>query len=321
MDRRATLAKWFATATAIGMFIVLLMGARVTATGSADGCGNDWPLCNGSWLPADTYESLTEYSHRFVTGIEGVLVVVTTLLAWPMRRKHRSFTLLVPAMAGTLVLQSLMGAAAVKWPTSAKVMATHFGISLVCLASAALLARVLYQAEHTDAVTLRRQRAVTPAFRLYAAATVVMSVVVAYAGAYVRHTGAELVCTSWPTCNGEVIPEFGGLEGIQTLHRLSALVISVMILGLLVWTFRLRAERMDLFTLAQGAMVLVLAQSLIGRVVVTSGLQLMATLAHAGTMALLFVVLCETTRSVWPERQRQRVESSQPAMATPVTGD
>jgi cytochrome c oxidase assembly protein subunit 15 len=140
VTKRATITRRFAIATAIGMLIVLLMGARVTATGSADGCGNDWPLCHGSFLPANTYESLTEYSHRLVTGAEGILVAITSILAWPMRRRYPEVKLFVPLMAGTLILQSLMGAAAVKWPQSAEVLATHFGISLICLASAALLA-------------------------------------------------------------------------------------------------------------------------------------------------------------------------------------
>lgn len=319
MEKRVKLAKWFATATAIGMFIVLLMGARVTATGSGDGCGNDWPLCNGTWLPADTYESLTEYSHRFVTGIEGILVLVTTLLTWPMRRQHRSFLLLVPAMASTLVLQSLMGAAAVRWPTSAEVMATHFGISLICLASAALVARVLTQTARKD--TNPGSGQITLAFRLFAAATIAMSIVVAYAGAYVRHTDSELACTRWPTCNGELIPSFEGPQGIQTMHRLAALVISLMVVALVAWTWKMKNARPDLFTLACGALVVVLAQSLVGRTVVNSGLALMATLSHAGLMAILFVILCETTRSVWPASQPRRSETRHPAVATPAPGD
>jgi cytochrome c oxidase assembly protein subunit 15 len=319
MEKRVKLAKWFATATAIGMFIVLLMGARVTATGSGEGCGNDWPLCNGTWLPADTYESLTEYSHRFVTGIEGILVLVTTLLTWPMRRQHRSFLLLVPAMASTLVLQSLMGAAAVRWPTSAEVMATHFGISLICLASAALVARVLTQSARKESSPGSSE--ITPAFRLFAAATIAMSVVVAYAGAYVRHTDSELACTSWPTCDGELVPSFEGPQGIQTMHRLAALVISLMIVALVAWTWKLRNSRPDLITLACGALVVVLAQSLVGRTVINSGLALMATLSHAGLMAILFVILCETTRSVWPASHPRRTGSHRPAIATPAPGD
>lgn len=319
MDRRLRLAKWFAVATAVGMFIVLLMGARVTATGSGDGCGNDWPLCHGSWLPADTYESLTEYSHRFVTAIEGALVLITTLLTWPMRKRHRSFTLLVPIMAFTLVLQSLMGAAAVRWPTSAEVMATHFGISLICLASAALVARVI-----TQSVRQPRQhsvRAVPSAFRWFVAATIAMSVVVAYAGAYVRHTGSELACTSWPTCNGEIIPSFEGPQGIQTLHRLSALVISLMIVGLLAWAWQFRDSRPDLVQAASIATGVVIAQSIVGRVVVDSGLALLATLTHAGLMAILFVVLCETMRSVWPARRTRRFEAREATFVNTAPGD
>jgi cytochrome c oxidase assembly protein subunit 15 len=213
-----------------------------------------------------------------------------------------------------------MGAAAVRWPTSAEVMATHFGISLVCLASAALVARVLIQREMSWGAFVSHS-GVTSAFRLYAAATIVMSVVVAYAGAYVRHTESELACTSWPTCNGELIPTFDGPQGIQTIHRLSALVISLMVVGMLAWTWKLRDSRPDLLRLALGAFAIVIAQSLVGRTVVNSGLALMATLSHAGLMAILFVILCETTRSVWPARVHRQVESRNATVATPATGD
>jgi cytochrome c oxidase assembly protein subunit 15 len=195
-------------------------------------------------------------------------------------------------------------------------MATHFGISLICLASAALLARVITQGEQK-----RDSGNISTAFRVFAASTVVVSVLVAYAGAYVRHTESELACTSWPTCTGEIIPTFEGAQGIHTMHRLAAGVISLMILGLLVWTWKMREERPDLFNLSVIAMIVVLAQSIVGREVIFSGLALMATLSHAGLMAILFVVLCETTRSVWPARVRRQSDSRQPAMVTPAPGD
>lgn len=305
MTKRIKVTRAFAIGTAIGMLIVLLMGARVTATGSADGCGNDWPLCHGSFLPADTYESLVEYSHRVVTGAEGFLVAITSVLAWPMRRRYPEIKLLVPLMATTLVLQSLMGAAAVKWPQTPQVMATHFGISLICLASAALLARVL--SDNRSAIPGDDEAAqISMAtnsgglrFRQMAAISVIASVLVAYSGAYVRHTGAELACTSWPTCNGEIIPQFGGLHGVQTIHRIGALLISVIIFGLLVVAYRMREKRPDLFRISALAMLLVMVQSLIGAIVVASGLQLIATLAHAGIMSLLFVTLCDAARLSW----------------------
>jgi cytochrome c oxidase assembly protein subunit 15 len=324
VTKRATITRRFAIATATGMLIVLLMGARVTATGSADGCGNDWPLCHGSFLPANTYESLTEYSHRLVTGAEGILVAITSILAWPMRRRYPEVKLFVPLMAGTLILQSLMGAAAVKWPQSAEVLATHFGISLICLASAALLARVLSEnrpgAPHDPEAARRFQVSNDGVvlFRRLAITAVLAAIVVAYSGAYVRHTGAELACTSWPTCNGKLIPEFGGLHGIQTMHRIAALLISLLLLVLLIVGFRLRELRPDLFTISAVAMMLVLLQSISGLVVIETGLQLLATLGHAAIMSILFVTLCDSVRLGWKRKtdpETERIGSELPGMA------
>lgn len=315
--------------TAVGMFIVLLMGARVTATGSGEGCGNDWPLCHGSWLPADTYESLTEYSHRFVTSIEGLFVLATTILAWPLRKRHPEFKVLVPAVGGTLVLQSLMGAAAVKWPTSPQVMATHFGISLVCLASAALVAFILI--EERNGGSARRttppgQQRVLALFRWLVILTFVFSIVVAYSGAYVRHTGSELACTSWPTCTGELVPDLDVTtpQGTQTMHRLLAGVIGLMVLAIAVAGWRFHETRRDLFWLGLAAVVLVIGQALVGRWVIYSGLALMATLSHAALMSGFFVTLAEGIRRTWPwsSTTSTAVEPLPAASAPrPATGD
>lgn len=325
MSKRAIWAKRMAILSAVGMFIVLLMGARVTATGSGDGCGNDWPLCHGGFLPADTFESLTEYSHRFVTGVEGIVVLATTILAWPLRGRHRAFKVLIPAMMGTLVLQSLMGAAAVRWPTSPEVMATHFGISLVCLASASLVAFILVEdqrpmRERAAVITRNTERAVS-GIRWLIILTLLFSIVVAYSGAYVRHTGSELACSTWPTCNGELVPRIDGTPpGIQTLHRTLAGVISLLIAGVAIGAYRLRDARPDLHALGVAAAVIVVLQSMVGAIVVYSGLQLLATLSHAALMAALFVVLSEGVRRVWPSRRSRRVESRR-SIAHPATGD
>ncbi len=324
-DRRTTWARRMAILSAVGMLIVLLMGARVTATGSGDGCGNDWPLCHGSWLPADTYESLTEYSHRFVTSIEGLVVLVTTILAWPLRKRHPEFKVLVPVVAGTLVFQSLLGAAAVKWPTSPEVMATHFGISLICLASAALVAFILMEKRvpEADRATVTDDQARNlKLFRSLVIATFVFSIVVAYSGAYVRHTESELACSTWPTCTGSLVPELNDTPpGIQSTHRVLAAAISVMVAAIAVMALRFRAFRPDLTTIGVASVVLVVAQGLVGAWVVYSGLALLATLSHAGLMALLFVILAEGIRRTWPRSvamsaAAERVRSRSPQTAT-----
>ena len=303
MEKRIRITRRLAIATAVGMLIVLLMGARVTSTGSGEGCGTDWPLCHGSWLPQNTYESITEYSHRIVTGVEGLLVLATSIYAWKLRQNYREVLILVPIMAGTLIIQSLMGAAAVMWPQTPEVMATHFGISLLCLGSAALLAFVLKEDREKDqAISIAPPGAnsrTLAQFKWLALSGAILAILVAYSGAYVRHRGAELACTSWPTCNGQLIPEFGGLHGVHTVHRLMALLITLWLVALLVWGFKLRTARPELWQNSIWAFSFVILQSLFGLIVIETGLALMAPLAHAFGMSVLFVLLCEGTRLSW----------------------
>ena len=142
---RAT--KGLAVAATIGMFIVLLMGATVTNTGSSQGCGTSWPLCHGEFIPEYAFETMVEFSHRLVTGIEGLLILGLAVTAFPLRRRYPELKALLPLMIFTLILQSGMGAWAVMSPQSPPVMALHFGISLVCLASVFLTARVIFEGE------------------------------------------------------------------------------------------------------------------------------------------------------------------------------
>src|SRR5438552_13557100 len=75
---RPTALRWLAALTCAGMFVVLVMGAAVINAGSAEGCGRSWPLCNGRLVPEFTVSTAIEYSHRAVTGVEGLLVVALT---------------------------------------------------------------------------------------------------------------------------------------------------------------------------------------------------------------------------------------------------
>jgi len=96
------------------------------------------------------------------------------------------------------------------------------------------------------------------------------------------------------------------------------LLISILLAVLFVAGFRVRARRPDLFTVSAIAMALVLTQSISGLIVVESGLQLLATLAHAGIMSLLFVTLCDSVRLGWkrrPDPELERMGREIPGMA------
>jgi heme A synthase len=62
--------------------LVIAWGAWVRLSGSGDGCGDDWPRCNGAVVPLDaSIQTLIEYSHRISTAVYGILVLIQILLA------------------------------------------------------------------------------------------------------------------------------------------------------------------------------------------------------------------------------------------------
>lgn len=309
-------AKWFAVAATVGMFIVLLMGATVTNTGSSEGCGRSWPLCHGQFIPEYAFETLVEFSHRFVTGVEGFLILGLVITAFPLRRRYPELKLLLALVVFTLFLQSGMGAWAVLYPQTPPVLATHFGISLVCFASVFLVMRVLWEEEAiSDAAT----HAVPTGYRWLAWGTLLWTIVVAYIGALMRHSGAELACSTWPLCNGAVIPDFSS-PGIAVAwgHRLVALVALGLVLWLALWARQFREARPDLYRTNVWALLFIVAQALAGGFVIVSRLSLASTLLHAALMALLFAALADAARRTLPQHRPAAEPSSPSPLSVPA---
>lgn len=221
-------------AACIGMLLVLLGGALVTNTDSGRGCGDDWPLCNGKFVPAYTVESLIEYSHRLVTGFEGLLVLATTISMFQKFRRDRSGYREPLFYAGGALLftiiQALMGAAAVMWPQSPPVMAIHFGISLIAFAATLLLVIWTFRAKDGPPPVFQVPSSVFPRALLIA----IYSYVVVYLGAFIRHTESGGGCIGWPLCNGEIVPEISGATGAVFIHRVAALLLGISLAGLFI---------------------------------------------------------------------------------------
>ncbi len=286
------LLRWTSGAATLGMLLVLVMGAAVTNTGSAQGCGRSWPLCNGQFVPEFTVEAAIEYSHRAVTGVEGVLILAVAAAMVALWRHDREVQVLVPLMLGSLVLQAGLGAAAVMMPQSPTVLASHFGISLVAFASTFLSTVVVFERTGDGASAAVQTDTGASGHRGAVVAVGAWVLVVVYLGAYMRHAGVSLACPDWPLCNGQVIPSLEGPTGVVFAHRLAAL-LAVLLLGWL--SLRTRGVA-SLGPVARAAFGLSLLQALSGALVVMTRLGLFSALGHAAIMALLFGALALLAR-------------------------
>jgi heme a synthase len=291
-----TLARRLSIAAAVGMLIVLLMGAMVTKTGSGMGCGRSWPLCNGVFIPEYAFETAVEYSHRLVTSIEGLLLLAASVASFRFRKQLPELKVLIPVTIATLIIQSGMGAAAVMWPQSAPVLASHFGISLTALASVSLMAFVLREGPSRPP---RNDAAVPGRFRWMTFVTLVAMLGIAYLGAFVRHTKSSLACTTWPLCNGKVLGDLTWSEGIVVIHRIVALLGLFLVLAM--WRqARQIAGRPDLARAGAWAFGLIVAQALSGALLPWTNLSFTSTMLHAMLMSLLFVACAEWCRLALP---------------------
>ena len=107
-NRRFARYAWFVTALTLA---VILWGAFVRASKSGDGCGDHWPLCNGSVVPdASQTKTLVEFAHRATSGVAFLLVVVLCVWAWRAFGRGHAVRAAAAASGFFIVTESLIGA-------------------------------------------------------------------------------------------------------------------------------------------------------------------------------------------------------------------
>jgi heme A synthase len=111
MPKTFTRYAWAVLAYNLG---VVLWGAFVRATGSGAGCGNHWPLCNGTVAQhSPSAATIIEFTHRVTSGLD--LALVALLVVWAFRRFPRQHPVRLGATLSAvfLVTEALIGAALV----------------------------------------------------------------------------------------------------------------------------------------------------------------------------------------------------------------
>jgi cytochrome c oxidase assembly protein subunit 15 len=258
-------------------YALIVLGAWVRATGSGLACP-DWPTCYGHLLPLPAaippdagyaYEQvMLEWVHRLLAGaILGPLALVVGWLAWRARGHNPRLPGYAAVLVLLLLVQAGVGGVTVLDQNSAWSVALH-------LTTALLLFSVLW---------LIYARA-TPAIARPAASAGPLSVAVwllalgaMASAAMTTKSGAALACSSWPLCDGALVPDLSDPAiRLNFSHRLLALGVGLGAFAL----YAFCRGRPAAGPLAALVLLLTLAEIALGGLVVLWQVPLAAAIVH-----------------------------------------
>ena len=242
--------------TVVVTFALITIGGLVRATESGLGCP-DWPLCHGQIIPPFEYHVLIEYSHRLTASVVGLLVVACAALVWFKHRESAGLKRLMAVAVVALIVQVILGGITVLTELPAPIVTAHLFAAetlFAMLIVAALIARPA-----TTALQAARKH---PYFNTVLAMATV-SMVILLTGTYIVGSGASAVCTSWPLCTSDWLPNFG-LQWEHMAHRLIAGLGGLYIIVAALKARRYKGQSRALAGMGMGAAALVVAQVLAG---------------------------------------------------------
>ncbi len=246
---------------------VILWGTVVRATGSGAGCGDHWPLCNGTVLQHSArVDTMIEFAHRITSGLSffaAVGLVVWTLAATP--RRHLARNTAIAAVVFTLI-EAILGALLVKLgltaqstsPLRAPYLALHLTNTLLMLGSLALTAHLLGR---THGALRGTVRLVAP---IRAAAGLLVVLVVGVTGSLAALGDTLFPVSSLSSALAEDFsPTSGWLVRWRWTHPSIAFLASIFLIWLLVRAAQ-RNAWWDNRGLSAAVLILLAAQYLLG---------------------------------------------------------
>jgi len=285
---------------------LIVFGAVVRVTDSGLGCGNEWPLCDGTIVPPlDNITAWIEWLHRLfaaLIGLFGLGMLFTALRAY--RNRNRSVLIATALAAFLFTMQSALGALVVIYDLPSTIVTAHLGSSMLLL-GALLMATI-------GSVYVPKTAYARDSVTLLAYATTGLALVIILTGALVRGSGATLACTDWPLCSGQVLPlDDGRLPIVHMTHRFAVAGLGFSLLLLVWYTYKTRTTR-AMRWLAVGALVAYSMQALVGALFVWSLATPLWGAVHVGLAATTWATLvCFSVMDTYNTRERFSVELSE----------
>ncbi|MFL5332328.1 MAG: COX15/CtaA family protein [Geminicoccaceae bacterium] len=284
-----------AAAAAVLVYALIVLGAVVRTTNSGLSCP-DWPTCYGHWLPLPgdiaavpdigySYgQVMLEWVHRLIAGLlVGPLVLVLAVLTFLARRRRPDLAVAGGALVALLLLQGALGGLTVLDLNSPWSVAIHLGNALLVLT---VILRILVASASWTAGGAAR-RLFAPAARAWCLALLAMM-----SAAMTAKSGASLACTTWPSCNGALIPDLGDyFVRIHFTHRVLAAATGGTILFLFWRSLALPALPLGLRRTVALAAGLVLTQIGLGALVIVLEAPVAEAVLHQAVGVLTFATL------------------------------
>jgi protoheme IX farnesyltransferase len=179
------------------VFVLLVSGAFVSASGAAEACSS-WPLCNNGWIP-DTLAGWINMTHRLVVLATGILLAALLFKAWKTQRTQAP--ILVSTTAGVVLFlaQALLGGLKVASNFPAHLLALHeataaavWTVFLVMVVAVGMAARTVEDEDREIAAVSQREHLLKDLLALTKPIVVLLLLVTTYAGMVI---GAR----SWPS--------------------------------------------------------------------------------------------------------------------------
>jgi heme A synthase len=274
-----------AAITAVSGFIQITLGGLVRVSGSGLGCP-DWPTCYGRPYPPADLHAIIEYSHRANGALFGLLVILTvTAGLWLNGRRRTPLTWLTLGTLAAVVGEGLLGWQVVHTLLAPVLVMVHLAIALIILGL--MVATVILARPAGEA-------AGDPRLSRLAAIGAIFTFVMLVTGSSVVASRADEVCRSWPLCGNGFAFDFRGPAAYAMLHRLTVLLVAVLLLHVLSLVLRRHRGNRAMRWLAALTLAGLLGQILLGAfvavtadVAILQGMHLaLATAIWAGIMAL-----------------------------------
>jgi heme A synthase len=271
---------------AFATWVLLLVGCMVHGTGSSLACP-DWPTCYGTFFPEMKNGVEYEHTHRLVATSVGLITIVLSIMLILRRNADvgGKTTMKLGFLAFFLVVaQGVLGGITVLYQLPIGVTLAHLATSM-CFFSLVTYIAMRTQPRVVEAVPseLGKLRPLAGAIAIATLAQIVL-------GGVVRHTHNGLACYAIPLCDGgQAWPAVLGKQ-IQMSHRYVAVGLACVVIALAVAVWRRALGFPRYRRLAFAAIVLVLAQIVLGLVSVAYSLPLWPVTAHLGVAALILVV-------------------------------